>query len=76
MVSVIAGLICGANFASLAMIVGSLRRDALAPDPLVAESLANAQQLITAAPTRIVFRVAGPAPAFAFARTSLPSPNR
>jgi len=75
MVSVIAGLICGANFTSLALIVASQRRDALAPDPLVVESLANAQHLLTTAPPRIVFRVAEPRPAFAFARTTLPTPT-
>ncbi len=75
MVSVIAGLICSANIASLSLVVACQRRDQLAaPDPLVAESLANAQQLTTADRPRLVFTPAA-RPAFAFARTTLPAPR-
>ena len=47
MVSVIAALICSANVASLALLVAADRRETRAvSDPLVVESLANAQRLV------------------------------
>jgi hypothetical protein len=75
MVSVIAGLICSANIASLSLLVASQRRDLLAanPDPLVAESLANAQQLMTPVPPRLTFYVTPAQPTLAFARAALPT---
>jgi hypothetical protein len=76
MVSVIAGLICSANIASLSLVIASQRRDGRAAhDPLVAESLANAQHLTAVARPRLVFTAAA-RPAFAFARTALPAPTR